>query len=107
MTEEQKDYPEENIVIVEKNVHRTILQSIIDTLCLLFPIASAFAGWLFSKPIWKVFSENKTVPELFKFGTAVIFFSAAASIVFIKTRKINPIMKIGIFSGKQRSQQPT
>ena len=94
----------ENITIIEKNVHRTKLQIFKDTLCLFFPIAAAFSGCLLTDPIWNHFNKNKTAPELLKFGAAVILFAAASSIVFIITRKINPIMKIGIFSGREKSE---
>ena len=87
-----------NITIIEKNVHRTNSQRIKDTLCLFFPITAAFAGCLLTDPLWNLFIKNKTAPELLKFGAAVICFAIASSIVFILTRKINPIMKIGIFS---------
>lgn len=100
------DYKPQNqdITIIEKNVHRTNLQRIKDTLCLFFPIAAAFAGCLFTDPVWNMFNKNKTAPELLKFGAAVILFAVASSIVFILTRKINPIMKIGIFSGHEKSE---
>ena len=94
----------ENITIIEKNVHRTNLQRLKDTLCLFFPIAAAFAGCFLTDPIWNHFNKNETAPELLKFGAAVISFVAASSIVFIITRKINPIMKIGIFSGREKSE---
>ena len=95
----------QEITIIEKNVHRTISQIIKDTLCLFFPIAAAFAGCLLTEPVWNFFNKNKTAPELLKFGAAVILFAAASSIVFILTRKINPIMKIGIFSGHAKQEE--
>ena len=85
----------EKITIVEKNVHRTNAQRIKDTLCLFFPIAAAFAGCLITK----------TAPELVRFGAAAILFIISSGIVFIKTRNINPIMKIGIFSGEDAPSQ--
>lgn len=88
------------ITIVEKNISRTNSQRILDTLCLIIPIAAAFAGCFFTEPVFNKFFPNKTAPELLKFGAAVIMFAITAGIVFIKTRNINPIMKIGIFSGK-------
>ncbi len=92
------------ITIIEKNVHRTNLQRIKDTLCLFFPIAAAFAGCLLADPIWNIFVKNKTAPELVKFGAALFCFAVASSIIFILTRKINPIMKIGIFDGNQKTE---
>lgn len=90
----------DKITIVEKNLHRTNSQRIKDTLCLFFPIIAAFAGCLLADPVWNHFFPEKTAPELLKFGAAVLFFAVSASIVFIISRKINPIIKIGIFSGE-------
>ena len=92
------------ITIIEKNVHRTNLQRIKDTLCLFFPIAAAFAGCLLADPVWNIFVKNKTAPELLKFGAALFCFAVTSSIIFILTRKINPIMKIGIFDGNQKTE---
>ncbi len=88
------------MIIVEKNVHRTHSQRIKDTLCLLMPIAGAFAGCLLTDPIWNYFMPKKTAPELLKFGAAIVVFGIIAGIEFVATRNINPIMKIGIFSGE-------
>ena len=87
---------EKEITIIEKNVHRTNLQRLKDTLCLFIPIASAFVGFLL---------PGKTAPELLKFGAAVLMFIITSTIVFIITRKINPIMKIGIFSEEDAPSQ--
>ena len=89
---------EENITIIEKNIHRTNLRRLIDTLYLFVPIALAFAGCFLASPLWKLITKKEEVPELFRFGCAVILFAISVTFVFIKTRKINPIMKIGIFS---------
>jgi len=96
---------EENITIIEKNIHRTTLRRLIDTLYLFVPIALAFAGCFLAGPIWSIISETEEVPQLFRFACAVILFVIAVSFVFIKTRKINPIMKIGIFSKKDSSEE--
>ena len=90
----------ENITIVEKNIHRTNLRRLIDTLYLFVPIALAFAGCFLAKPIWIALTKNEEVPEMFRFLCAVILFVISVTFVFIMTRKINPIMKIGIFSKK-------
>lgn len=92
---------EDKITIIDKNLHRTNSQRIKDTLCLFLPIAAAFAGCLLTDPVWNLFIKNKTAPELLKFGAAVICFAIASTIIFILTRKINPIMKIGIFSSQK------
>ena len=94
--------PEESITIIEKNIHRTNLRRLIDTLYLFIPIVLAFAGCLLAEPLWAVISKNSGhTPEIFRFACAIVLFALAAGFVFIKTRKINPIMKIGIFSSKK------
>ena len=93
-----EDKEKNNIVIIEKNIHRTNLRRLIDTLYLFVPIAMAFAGDFLAAPLWHVLKKNDDVPEIFHFICAVVLFAIAVIFVFIKTRKINPIMKIGIFS---------
>ena len=93
--------PEENITIIEKNIHRTNLRRLIDTLYLFVPIGLAFAGCFLAAPLWTLITKKEEVPELFRFACAVFLFALAVIFVFIKTRKINPIMKIGIFSKNQ------
>ena len=90
------------MTIIEKNIYRTHRQIIKDTLCLFFPIASAFTGCLLTDPVWNILVKNKTAPELLKFGAAVVSFAISSGIVFILTRKINPIIKIGIFNDKDK-----
>ena len=92
---------EENITIIEKNIHRTNLRRLIDTIYLFVPIALAFAGCFLAEPVWNLITKKDDTPELFRFACAVILFAIAVTFVFIKTRKINPIMKIGIFSKKE------
>ena len=91
----------ENITIVEKNIHRTNLRRLIDTLYLFVPIALAFAGCFLAEPLWTLIKKEDAVPQWFRFVCAVFLFVLAVLFVFIKTRKINPIMKIGIFSAKE------
>ncbi len=93
--------PEEKITIIEKNIHRTNLRRLIDTLYLFVPIALAFAGCFLAAPLWTLITKKEEVPDLFRFACAVVLFVLSVTFVFIKTRKINPIMKIGIFSKNQ------
>ena len=93
--------PEDNITIIEKNIHRTNLRRLIDTLYLFVPIALAFAGCFLAEPLWNHFKGETEVQELFRFACAALLFLISVTFVFIKTRKINPIMKIGIFSSKK------
>ncbi len=89
---------DENITIVEKNIHRTNLRRLIDTLYLFVPIALAFAGCFLAAPLWTLITKKEAVPEWFRFVCVTVLFVIAVTFVFIKTRKINPIMKIGIIS---------
>ena len=100
-TNKSSGTPEENITIVEKNIHRTNLRRLIDTLYLFVPIALAFAGCFLAAPLWTLLTKKEAVPQWFRFICAIILFVIAVTFVFIKTRKINPIMKIGIFSAKE------
>ena len=98
---DSKDTKEENITIIEKNIHRTNLRRLIDTLYLFVPIALAFAGCFLAAPLWTAITKKDEVPEPFRFACAAVLFALAVTFVFIKTRKINPIMKIGIFTKNQ------
>ena len=60
MTENNIPATENKITIIEKNLHRTNLQRLKDTLCLFFPIAAAFAGCFLAEPVWKFFFKNET-----------------------------------------------
>ena len=51
---------EDNITIIEKNLHRTNSQRIKDTLCLFLPIAAAFTGCLLTDPVWNLFIKERT-----------------------------------------------
>ena len=99
---ENAENKEENITIIEKNIHRTNFRRIIDTLCLFVPIAMAFAGCFLAAPLWTAITKQQDVPELFRLACSVVLFAIAVTFVFINTRKINPIMKIGIFSSKNQ-----
>lgn len=97
-----QEAPENNITIVEKNIHRTNLRRLIDTLYLFVPIALAFSGCFLAAPLWTLITKKEEeVPEIFRFACSALLFILSVIFVFIKTRKINPIMKIGIFSAKK------
>lgn len=85
---------------VEKNIHRTNLQRLIHTLCLVVPIGSAFGGYYTAPFLWGLLNKNE-IPELFKFGISLLFFFIPAFIIFIATRKSDSIIKIRIFSDKK------
>ena len=95
----------EEITIIEKNIYRTNIRRLIDTLYLCVPIALAFVGCFLASPIWSFFKKEQETPQFFRFICAVTLFSISVIFVFIKTRKINPIMKIGIFSSNSTTEQ--
>ena len=101
-TNNKTSSPEENITIIEKNIHRTNLRRLIDTLYLFVPIGLTFAGCFLADPVWKfITKKEEAAPEIFRFASAALLFLISVTFVFIKTRKINPIMKIGIFNSKK------
>lgn len=89
-----KKIESKNTIIVEKKIHRTNKQRILHTLCLFAPILASFGMYFLSSPIWKIFNKKMATPEIFKFLCTAIVFLISSLIVFLATRKINPIMKI-------------
>jgi len=87
------------MLIIEKDFHRTNLKRLVHTLCLVIPILMAIAGFFLADPIWSLFSKNKAT-ELFKFLCSIAFFIIPTIIIFILSRKENPVMKIRIFNDK-------
>ena len=99
--EKQKDSQKKNFsFIFEKNFRTSWTQRIIRLLCLLLPVASAFAGYFAAEPLWKYFFKEKaageTVPEGLRFALSLILFAITSAIIFFKTRNTNPIMKIRV-----------
>lgn len=84
--------------IIEKNIHRTNLKRLAHTLCLLLPIAAAFGGYFLSEPLWAIKKGGIETPELFKFAVSLTTFAITTLVIFIFTRKADPIIKIRIFS---------
>lgn len=65
---------------------RIILRRITKLICLFFPVAAAFSGY---------FMANRfTDSEVMKFLGSLVCFALASTIVFVKTRNTNPIIKI-------------
>lgn len=89
---------EQEPAIVEKNFHRSTKQRILHILCLFIPIAAAFSGYYLATPLWSLFSQSTTVPEYFKFISSLVIFAIPTILIFILTRKENPIMRISIFN---------
>ena len=87
-----------NEAVVE-DFHRTWLKRILHTTCLFLPICAAFAGYFISKPLGNMIFKD-VIPEIFKFGVTIFCFAVTTTIIFIATRKENPIMKIMILNKK-------
>ncbi len=94
-----KKTDEKDEKIVEK-FHRSWQKRLLHTLCLLLPVFSAFLGYFLSEPIGKVFFPEPTVPEIFKFIISLIFFAIPSLLIFIFTRKEEPVMIMRIFKKK-------
>ena len=89
--------------IIEKDLKRTWKQKIGHTLCLLIPIASAFAGYYLSPAITAFLagselSDGYNPPEAAKFAITLVFFAVPSLIIFVKSRNTNPIMQIRVSS---------
>lgn len=85
-------------LIIEKNFHRSNKQRILHILCLFIPIGAAFGGYFIATPLWSLLSQETPVPEYFKFISSIVVFAIPTILIFILTRKENPIMKMGIFT---------
>lgn len=79
----------------EKPVRRVLL-AFIRILCLLLPIAFAFGGYFFAPCLWTLLNHNSPAPEYFRFICAIVLFLFPTIIIFVETRKLNPIIKITI-----------
>ena len=92
--------------IIEKDLRRTWKQKIGHTLCLLIPIASAFAGYYLSPAITAFLTGSKledgyNPQESTKFALTLVFFAIPSIILFVKSRNTNPIMKIRVSSKEE------
>lgn len=91
-----------NEEIVEKKIHRTNLQRIAHTFCLLLPIFSAFLGYYIAPHVYKLFSTEKSI-DFFSFIVSLFLFIFSSAIVFIFTRSTNPIINIKIKKNESES----
>jgi len=89
-----------------ESFHRTWAKRILHTLCLILPIIAAFAGFFLSGPIAKHIFKLEEASELFKFITSLSAFLISTLIIFITTRRENPIMNIRILANKNGSPNP-
>ena len=89
--------------IIEKNLHRTWKQRLGHTLCLLLPIAAAFAGWYLAPSLYSKISDRE-ITETAKFIITLIFFAIPTLIIFVFSRDTNAIMKISVKSPEENSQ---
>lgn len=98
---EQKEQKEK--VIVEKNRLYSFAQGVLHIVCLVVPVATAFAGYFCSSLLWKIFNTDKICPEWFKFIISLVFFAIFAAIIFVKSRNTNPVIRIRV-SEKEKSE---
>lgn len=78
----------------ETSIFGKIISGIVRLLCLLLPIGFAFAGYFLAPSIWNLFNKETEITECFHFVCAIIFFIVPVVIIFISTRKLNPMIKI-------------
>lgn len=90
---------------VTEQFNRSWPKRILHTLCLFLPLAAAFVGYFASFPLWTFFGKEGTVTETFKFFVSLIFFLLPTLIIFIITRKENPVMIIKIKAKKDSQNQ--
>ncbi|MCR5284489.1 MAG: hypothetical protein K6D95_02725 [Treponema sp.] len=102
MTEE---ITEENkgLIVVKKDFHRSSRQRILHTIYLILPIIMAFLGYYSSTPLWELLKKEKAVPEVFKFFCTAALFLITSIIIFIITRKSNPVMKITLKNAPEQA----
>lgn len=81
--------------MIERNIHRTNLQRLAHFFALITPIAAAFGGYFLATPLWKLF-KTTPVSEDFKFILSLVSFTLLSGIIYILTRRYNPIINIAI-----------
>lgn len=74
--------------------------------CLLFPVGSSFAGYFLSPYIWTLLNHKSEAPGYFSFICIIVFFAITTSIIFLCTRKENPIIKITIKNKEDDDNNP-
>lgn len=83
------------MIFFERKTQKTKVQIILHTLCLILPVAAAFIGYFLAPVIWNLFFQKKTT-ELICFICSIVFFIITSVVIFILTRKLNPVMNIEI-----------
>lgn len=83
-------------IIIKKDFHRTNIQRLLHTLCLIMPIVFAFAGYYISTPLFKLLTKKTAAPEIFKFLCTAVLFLLSTLVVLIITRRAKPVIKISL-----------
>ena len=89
----------ENNIAIEKsetNSKHPVLDAIKRLICLILPVIFAFLGYFVSPFIWSLLNKSGNAPEYFKLICSLVLFIFPASVIFVETRKLNPIIKITI-----------
>lgn len=71
----------------ENKQKESFIRIILRFLCLLLPIAAAFAGYFLAPSIFNIFTQKKTT-ELFKFLCSIVFFAIPTIVIFFTVRKL-------------------
>lgn len=71
----------------ENKQKESFIRIILRFLCLLLPIAAAFAGYFLAPSIFSIFTQKKTT-ELFKFLCSIVFFAIPTIVIFFTVRKL-------------------
>ena len=83
-----------------KTERNTIIEMIKHIVCLILPVIFAFGGYFLAPHLWILLNKEGTATEIFRFVCSIIFFLIPASIIFIETRTLNPIINITIKDNK-------
>lgn len=71
-----------------------MIKKLLHFLCLITPVLCAAGGIFLANPIWGFFNTEEITPEWFKFITSAVCFAVPALVIFLLTRKENPVLRI-------------
>jgi len=89
---------------IEEDYHRSPLQRFLHILCFITPVVFAFIGYLISESVWN-FLSDEIVPENFRFALSITLFLISITVIFIRTRSVNPTMKMRTRSAEKTEQE--
>lgn len=72
-----------------------MIKKLLHFLCLIIPVLCAAGGIFLAVPLWGLFNDGAEItPEWFKFITSAVCFAVPALVIFLLTRKENPVLRI-------------